>query len=138
MLKGFTVSKNITSSKTSKKPGDQDEHKRPTQLQPGQPGYRTRDGRSGYDPIDMRTEAAHTAGTFLQPLFTGRITNPLYLLLLAVLGLALIAPFALAISDLKNAGLFSIYAWVILFVTALVGVALLVNVVRNLIKMVDR
>jgi len=132
------MSKNNNLSKPSKKPDDQAEQKRPTHLLPGQPGYRTRNGRSGYDPIDMRTEAAHTAGTFLQPLFTGRIRNSTYLILLAGLGLVLITPLALAVSDLKNADLFSIYAWVILFITGLVGLALLINVIRNLIKIVFR
>jgi hypothetical protein len=122
-------------TKSSKK---SDHHNKPPELLPGQPGYRTRDGRTGLDPIDMRTEAAHVSGTFLQKIFTGRIRNPFSLFLLAVLGLALITPFAVAVSDLKNANQFSIYAWVILFTTGLVGLALLVNIIRNLIKIVFR
>jgi hypothetical protein len=54
---------------------------------------------------------------------------------LAGLGLLLITPFAVAVSDLKNAGQFSLYAWVILFTTGLVGLALLVNTIRNLINL---
>jgi hypothetical protein len=132
------MSKNIDLSKLSKKPSDKGQHNKPAPLLPGQPGYRTRDGRSGLDPVDMRTEAAHTAGTLLKRPFSGRIRNPFALLLLAGLGLLLITPFGVAISDLKNAGQFSLYAWIILFTTGLVGMALLVNTIRNLIKIVFR
>jgi hypothetical protein len=132
------MTKNADLSKPSKKPSDKGRHDKPATLLPGQPGYRTRNGRSGLDPIDMRTEAAHTAGTLLKRPFTGHIRNPFALLLLAVLGLALITPFAVAVSDLNNADQFSLYAWIILFITGLVGLALLVNIIRNLIKIIYR
>ena len=40
---------------------------------PGFPGYRTRDGRTGLDPIDTRMEAAYMEGKFYRKLFTGKI-----------------------------------------------------------------
>ena len=57
---------------------------------PGLPGYRTRAGRSGYDPIDTGAEEGHMAGTVIQKLFTGQITNRLHLVLLGILGLILV------------------------------------------------
>jgi hypothetical protein len=52
-----------------------------TQLQ-GWPGYRTRDNRSGLDPLDTQPEAAHMEGTFFHNLFTLRLRtrNPFYLI----------------------------------------------------------
>ena len=132
------MSKNDSFPKSSKKPNDKDGQNKPADLLPGQPGYRTRDGRTGYDPIDTRTEAAHTAGTLLQKLFTGRIRNPLYLLLLGVLGLALITPLILAFSDTKNLDQFPWNAWMVLLITGMAGIAVLINFVRNLIKIIFR
>jgi hypothetical protein len=132
------MSKNDSFPKSSKKPNDKDEQNKPADLLPGQPGYRTRDGRTGYDPIDTRTEAAHTAGTLLQKLFTGRIRNPLYLLLLGGLGLALITPLVLAISDIKNLNQFPWNAWMVLLITGMAGIAVLINFVRNMIKIIFR
>jgi hypothetical protein len=61
---------------------------------PGWPGYRTRSGRSGLDPLDTRNEAAHMEGLFLRNVFTlrARTRNPFYLLLMFVLG---VIPFVL-------------------------------------------
>jgi len=132
------MSKKTDLSKPSKKPNDKEGHNKPATLLPGQPGYRTRDGRSGYDPIDMRTEAAHTAGTFIQPLFTGRIRNPIYLFLLMLLGLVLVTPLAYAILEIKNGSPFPWNAWMVLLITGVVGFAILVNFIRNLIKYIFR
>ena len=57
-------------------------------LIPGWPGYRTRGQRSGLDPIDTRTEAAHMEGVFLYRLFTlrARTRKPLILVLMFVFG----------------------------------------------------
>jgi hypothetical protein len=103
---------------------------------PGWPGYRTRDGRSGYDPIDTRTEAAHTAGTFIQKLFAGqlRIKNPVLLVLTGILGMALSAPFFLAVFETINGNLPSWDAWFTMLIAAIVGLALLINFIKNLIK----
>ena len=103
---------------------------------PGWPGYRTRDGRSGYDPIDTRTEAAHTASTIIQKLFTGQIGNPFYLFLLGVSGLVLIVPLILAISEMMNGNLFPWNAWIFLLIISIVGLAILINFIKNLIKII--
>ena len=103
---------------------------------PGWPGYHTRDGRSGYDPIDMRTEAAHTASTFVRDLFTGRlrIKNPILLILSGVLGLALVSPLLLAIVEILNGNLLPPDAWLTFLIAGVIGLALLVNLVKNLLK----
>ena len=127
------MSKKNSRSKSSKTPNPKDDQNNPSAL-PGQPGYRTRAGRSGYDPIDTRTEAAHTAGPILQKLFTGRIRNPVYLFLLGVLGLVLVIPLVLAISEMMNGNLFPWSSWILLLITGIVGIAILINFIRNLIN----
>jgi hypothetical protein len=121
----------------SKTPKDKDEQNDPGTL-PGWPGYRTRDGRTGYDPIDTRIEGAHTAGTILQKLFTGRIRSPIYLLLLGALGLVLLTPLVLAISELMNGNLLPWNAWIFLLITGIAGLAILVNFFKNLARIVSR
>lgn len=56
---------------------------------PGFPGYRTRDGRTGYDPLDTNREAAFMEGTFYRNLFTLKLRtrNPFYLVLMFLFGL---------------------------------------------------
>lgn len=132
------MSKKNSLSKSPKKPDDKDEQNKPSAVLPGWPGYRTRDGRSGYDPIDTRTEAAHTAGTIIQKLFTGRIRNPIHLFLLGVLGLVLITPLVLAISEMMNGNLFPWNAWIFFLITGIVGLAILINFIKNLIKIAFR
>ena len=135
------MSKNDSFPRSSKKPNDKDGQPKPADLLPGMPGYRTRDGRTGLDPIDMRTEAAHTAGTLLQKIVTGSIRNPVYLLLLMVLGLVMITPLVLAILEIFNENQFAgsaWNAWMILVIAAIVGLAILFNSIRNLIKLVFR
>ena len=102
---------------------------------PGWPGYRTRDGRSGYDPIDTRTEVAHTVGTFIQYLLTGRlrIKNPMYLVLSGVLGLALVTPLILVVAETFNGNTFLLDAWITLLIVGIVGLAVLVNFFKNLV-----
>lgn len=129
------MSKKDDFSKSVKMPDEKDDRNASSDL-PGWPGYRTRDGRSGYDPIDTRTEAAHTAGTFIQRLFTGqlRIKNPVFLFLTGILGLALSTPFFLAIFETINGNLPSWDAWFTMLIAAIVGFALLINFIKNLIK----
>ena len=103
---------------------------------PGWPGYRTRDGRSGYDPIDTRTEAAHTAGTIFHKLFTGQTKNPVYLVLSAVVGLVLITPLVLAISEMANGTVLPWSGWLFILITGIAGLAILINFIRNLIRMI--
>jgi hypothetical protein len=124
-------------SKLSKEQNNKDKQDNSSSL-PGWPGYRTRDGRSGYDPIDTRTEAAHTAGTIIQRLFTGEIRKPLYLFLSGVLGLVLITPLILAISEIRNGHVLPWNAWIFLLVTGIAGIVILINFVRNMIKMITR
>jgi hypothetical protein len=122
-------------SKSSNTSTEEDARNDPSSL-PGWPGYRTRDGRSGYDPIDTRTEAAHTLGAFVQNLFSGqlRIKNPIYLFLSGVLGLVCILPLLLAILETLNGNLFFLDAWITLLIVGLIGVAVLINFIKNLIR----
>jgi hypothetical protein len=131
------MSKKNNLSESSKTPKDKDDRSNPGAL-PGWPGYRTRDGRSGYDPIDNRTEAAHMAGTFIQKLFAGqlRIRNPVYLFLLCVSGLVLIIPLILAISETMKGNPFSWDAWIFVLITGIVGLAALINFLKNLIRII--
>jgi hypothetical protein len=131
------MSRKSRPSKSSKKPKVKDEENDSGVL-PGWPGYRTREGRSGYDPIDTRTEAAHTAGTILQKLFTGRMRNPVHLVFLAVLGLVLLAPLVLAISELMSGHGLPWNAWLFVSITGLAGLVILINFIKNLIQNISR
>ena len=124
-------------SKSSKKRNETDKQANSGRL-PGWPGYRTRAGRSGYDPIDTRTEAAHTAGTLIQRLFTGDVKRPLYLFLWCALGLVLVTPLVLAILESLNGKMLPWNAWIFLLVTGIAGIVILINFVRNAIKMITR
>lgn len=127
-------------NKTSRQAKKQKEKERPAASDglPGWPGYRTREGRSGYDPIDTRTEAAHTAGTLLQRLFRGEVKHPLSLVLLGVLGLILTTPLILALVEARNGNLLPWNAWIFLVLAGIAGVMILVNFVRNLITVIRR
>lgn len=129
------MSKKNKVSQLSKPPKEKDSLDDPSSI-PGWPGYRTRDGRSGYDPIDMRTEAAHTASTFVRDLFSGRlrIKNPLFLFLSGLLGLALVTPFLLAVMEMLNGNLFPLDAWFTFSIGGILGLAVLVNFVKSLVR----
>lgn len=105
---------------------------------PGWPGYRTRDGRSGYDPIDSRTEAGHMAGTMIQKLFAGQIRNRIHLFFLGILGLILITPLVLAISETLKGNLLPWNAWLFLLIIGIGGLVILINFIKNLIRMIRR
>jgi len=124
---------NKSAPKSPETPTDKDNRENPSTL-PGWPGYRTRDGRSGYDPIDTRTEAAHVSGSFLQKLFAGqlRIKNPVVLFLSGLLGLALIAPLILAVFEVLSGNLSSLNAWIPFLIAGAFGAALLFNFTKNL------
>jgi hypothetical protein len=100
----------------------------------GWPGYRTRAGRSGLDPLDSRAEAGHTAGVIIHRLLTGNLhtRNPVSLFLLAIGGLLLTLPFFLAIWGALRGDFFPLSAWLVLTIVCLLGTALLVNLIRNL------
>lgn len=131
------MGKKSKSFKSSKKRTDKDQQNSPSEL-PGRPGYRTRDGRSGYDPIDSRTEAAHTAGTILQNLFTGDVRRPFHLFLLGMLGLILLTPLVLAISEIWNGNVLPGNAWIFLLITGIAGLAILINFIKNLVRIIFR
>ena len=128
------MGKKSSRSKSSPRAKKRDEDISSSDQLPGWPGYRTREGRSGYDPIDTRTEAAHTAGTIVRRLFTGQIRNPLHLLLLAILGLVLVTPLILAISELMNGSVLPWNGWIFVLVAGGVGLGILINIIRNLIR----
>lgn len=131
------MGKKANLSKSAKKSKGKDQPNNSSDL-PGWPGYRTREGRSGYDPIDSRTEAAHTAGMIVQKLFRGQIRNPVHLILLGVLGLVLVTPLVLAISETMTGRLFPWSAWIYLLITGILGLGILINFLRNLIKRITR
>ena len=129
------MSKKNDLPKSVKTPDDKDDRNVSSDL-PGWPGYRTRDGRSGYDPIDTRTEAAHTVGAFIQKLFAGklRISNPISLILLGILGLILIVPLFLVFLETIGGNPPAWDGWVAMLIAAIIGLTLLINVAKNLIK----
>jgi hypothetical protein len=128
----------IKNSKVPKSRKNSKDKDRQNNALPGWPGYRTREGRSGYDPIDTRTEAAHTAGTIIQRLFVGEVRNPVYLFLLGIFGLVLITPLILAMAETRNGFLLPWNAWIFLGLTGIAGLVILINFIRNLIKMMTR
>ena len=132
LIKEFTMSKKSNASKSTKKLKDEKQHS--SSGLPGWPGYRTRAGRSGYDPIDTRAEAGHMAGTILQTLFVGQIRNRVHVFLLGVLGLILITPLVLAISETLNANPLPWNAWLFVLVVGIVGLAILINFIKNLLR----
>jgi hypothetical protein len=101
----------------------------------GYPGYRTRAGRSGLDPVDNDAEGGHMAGVFIRRLLTGKLRtrNPFALLLLALLGLACTAPLLLAVLEAMRGDLLPFGAWVLITISFLFGVLLLFNLVRALL-----
>jgi hypothetical protein len=130
------MSKRNKAAQASNSSKEKDARDDPSSI-PGWPGYRTRDGRSGYDPIDTRTEAAYTFSAFIRGLFTGRlrIKNLILLFLSGLLGLVLVFPFLLAIFELLNGNPLSLNAWGTLFVIGVIGLAFLINFIKNLIRM---
>ena len=128
------MSKKSNPTKSKKKSND-DKRNNSSAL-PGWPGYRTREGRSGYDPIDSRTEAGHMAGTMIQKLFTGQTRNRMHLFLLGLLGLILITPLVFAVVESRNGNLFPWNAWLFFLVIAIAGLAILINFIKNLLRII--
>jgi hypothetical protein len=120
-----------------------DEHSGNNNQLSGFPGYRTRQGRSGYDPLDTNREAAFMEGTFYRNLFTFRLRtrNPFYLVLMFVLGAATsvfmsIAFYAIISSPIYGERDFEFYlTFAILYsifaIVLMVGLALFVNSLIN-------
>jgi hypothetical protein len=127
-----------SSSSSSLKPKANDEPVKP-QAGLGWPGYRTREGRTGWDPIDADNEAAHMTGTILQRLFYGRVRRPLHLFLLGLLGVILALPAVLAILDMLKGNPSSLGSgWLLPLIAGLAGLVILVNFTRNLIANLSR
>jgi hypothetical protein len=73
----------------------------------GWPGYRTRDGRWGFDPIDSPAEEARIEGLFLKWLFLGQFIthNIFYLAIMFILGMMLgVMPLLLVLMELLTGG----------------------------------
>jgi hypothetical protein len=102
----------------------------------GWPGLRTREGRSGLDPVDTSAESAHIYGVFIRKLLTLRVRtrNPFNLFLMFVFGIfpPIILPFVFilhAVTSLQ-ANLYNIDPRVIpSYVVAFFLVALLTIIV---------
>lgn len=97
----------------------------------GSAGHRTRQSRSGYDPIDRNAEEARMEGTMIRLLLTRkfRTRNPVYLVTMAFMGILFslygLIPFMMG--DLTG-----ILTGVISSPYLIVGIALLVNVYSSL------
>jgi hypothetical protein len=106
----------------------------------GYPGYRTREGRSGLDPIDNDAEGGHMVGVFLRRLLTGKLRtrNPFSLFVLAVIGLICLTPFLLAVLEAFRGNLLPFGAWMVIIIAAFFGIAMLVNGIRNLLRLREK
>ena len=106
----------------------------------GQPGYRTRDGRSGYDPLDTSTETGFMLGIFVQHLFTGKLRtrNPFYLVIMAVVSILGVAPLLLAVIDVFKGNSTPIGGWIVIIIAWLIGMAMLINLVKNLLHVLKK
>ncbi len=96
----------------------------------GWAGHRTRQGRSGYDPIERNCEYAHIQGTIIRALLVGkfRTRNPLYLLFMAFVG---ILYFMYGILPFLFWNLIGVTG-VIVAPYSIIGILLLANVYRSL------
>lgn len=102
-------------------------------LQPGDPGYRTQVDHSSLDILESNAEIAHMTGVFLRNVVTGRLrtSNPVYLLLLALLGLAVMIPMLLAFLALGTGTQVGMLAWLVCILLFLFGAALLDEVIAS-------
>lgn len=97
----------------------------------GYPGYRNKQGRSGYDPLERNAEEARMQGIMIRLLLTRkfRTRNPFYLATMVFMGILFslygFAPFMLG-------GFLGILTGVVSSPYLIVGVALLVNVYLSL------
>ena len=121
--------------KDARKRSKESQKEDPSSL-PGWPGYRTRQGRSGYDPIDSDTEGAHIAGVVIRRFITGQIKtkNPVSIFLFALFGTALVLPLILAVVETAGGNPMPSGAWCYLILSGAIGLAALINFIRNLIQ----
>ena len=110
----------------------------------GIPGYRTRQDRTGLDPLDTSAESAHMEGLFLRELFALRLRtrNPIYLLMMFLFGPPLFFPILKILSDVffypgpiasDNALIFLL---VLGFFAAVTG-ALTINFIKNIWRLIN-
>lgn len=111
---------------------------------PGLPGFRTRQGRSGYDPLDTNREAAFMEGTFYRNLFTLRLrTRKAFHLILMfifgaaisiIMGLALFGIISAPIYGERNVGYYiaSVIVYLLWGFILAIGLALLANFFINI------
>jgi tetratricopeptide (TPR) repeat protein len=97
----------------------------------GYPGYRNRQGRSGYDPLERNAEQGRMQGIMLRLLLTRkfRTRNPIYLVIMAFVGIFYflngVLPFAIGNPN-------GIFIGIIYSPYLVIGAALLVNVYLSL------
>lgn len=102
---------------------------------PGRPGYRTRSGRGGLDPIDTNCEQGYMVGLWLRQLVTLKLRprHPLYQASGLVIGLFGILPLLVAVFDIPGDG----YNPIRLACTAMYwvpGLLLIVNIGLSVIR----
>ena len=102
-------------------------------LLPGWAGHRTRQGRSGYDPLETDFELARMEGVIIRRLITikFRTHNPIYLLLMSFIGLVYCLPL-LGLTELFQGNFFFFLPLIIYCPYWVVGIALLINVLVSL------
>ena len=99
-------------------------------LLPGWPGYRTRPGRSGYDPIDYQIESAHMEGVMIRLLLTRkfRTHNPIYLFIMSYVGILYCLPLLFIGAALLSGEWMLILPSLLYSPAGIVGVAVLGNI----------
>jgi tetratricopeptide (TPR) repeat protein len=102
-----------------------------TFLLAGWAGHRTRQGRSGYDPLDRDFEYAHILGTIFRAILALRFRtrNPFYLVFMVLVG---ILYFLYGILPFTLGNPYGIAAGVIHSPYSIAGIFLLVNVYKSL------
>jgi Tfp pilus assembly protein PilF len=97
----------------------------------GYPGYRNRQGRSGYDPVERNAEQARMQGIMIHLLLNRkfRTRNPLYLILMVCAG---ILYFLIGVLPFFLGNMNGIIAGIIYSPYLIVGIMLLVNVYLSL------
>jgi hypothetical protein len=125
-------SKNWMASKSAAADREEDDS---SSLQ-GWPGYRTRAGRSGLDPMDSRAEAGHISGVLIRQFFTLQIKtkNPIHLILLGIMGLLLVLPFIAVVSETMRGNSQDASIWIIFILTGIIGLAAFANLIKNLVR----
>ena len=100
-------------------------------LLPGWAGHRTRQGRSGYDPLETDFEYAHMQGTMIRLILTRRFRtrNPIYLAFMVFVGMLY---FLGSISPLAYGNLYGVIIVIFYSPYLIMAVMLLVNVYLSL------